>query len=169
MRCGDGKCHNALLVSYMKLQHPLWMVIVVLAWWVACSNAGCHCYKAKLVGTGWVSVNSNLWYYRLPILYWWPYRMTWSVLPWSTHLLCTYVFYWKGVGPESLCGVFRRREPPLLTVLLPLRHQRWVGILKRSRPRQAGWVQTSDGQPSTVTATLKQGELLLPLDVWSET
>ena len=139
----------------------LGLVVAPAAMQVAINNA-------KLVGTGWVSVqNSNHFgiagYHAMMAL---PHDMIGIAMTNASALVAPTFSTEKllGTNPIAVAIPAGEESPFVADFATTTASNGKLEILQRkNKPTPDGWVQTSDGQASTNAAALKQGGAMLPL------
>ena len=124
--------------------------------------------KAKLVGTGWVSVqNSNHFgiagYHAMMAL---PHDMIGIAMTNASALVAPTFSTEKllGTNPIAVAIPAGEESPFVADFATTTASNGKLEILQRkNKPTPEGWVQTIDGQASTNAAALKQGGAMLPL------
>ncbi len=124
--------------------------------------------KAKLVGTGWVSVqNSNHFgiagYHAMMAL---PHDMIGISMTNASALVAPTFSTEKLLGTNPIAvAIPAGSEPPFVAdfATTTASNGKLEILQRKSEPTPEGWVQTSDGHSSTNAAALKQGGALLPL------
>ncbi|HSN61883.1 MAG TPA: Ldh family oxidoreductase [Ferruginibacter sp.] len=124
--------------------------------------------KAKLVGTGWVSVqNSNHFgiagYHAMMAL---PHDMIGIAMTNASALVAPTFSTEKLLGTNPIAvAIPAGDEQPFVAdfATTTAANGKLEMLQRKNKPTPQGWVQTKDGRPSTNAAELKQGGALLPL------